>query len=102
MSPNDYLKTLRMNRAAELIMGGTRISEVAVQVGLLLLLILRNVLKRNMVYCLRNIQVSLRFQVRLDKEGIKAYKKLLSCNIIGYFPTGVKYKIINRVLFLIN
>ena len=33
MSPNDYLKTLRMNRAAELIMGGTRISEVAVQVG---------------------------------------------------------------------
>ena len=29
----------------------------------------------NMVYCLRNIQVSLRFQVRLDKEGIKAYKK---------------------------
>ena len=33
MSPNDYLKTLRMNRAAELIMSGTRISEVAVQVG---------------------------------------------------------------------
>lgn len=55
-----------------------------------------------MVYCLRNIQVSLRFQVRLDKEGIKAYKKLLSYNIIGYFPTGVKYKIINRVDFLIN
>ena len=33
MSPNDYLKTLRMNRAAELIMSGTRISEVAAQVG---------------------------------------------------------------------
>lgn len=33
MSPNDYLKTLRMNKAAELIMGGTRISEVAQQVG---------------------------------------------------------------------
>lgn len=33
MSPNDYLKTLRMNRAAELIKNGTRISEVAVQVG---------------------------------------------------------------------
>lgn len=33
MSPNDYLKTLRMNRAAELIKGGTRISEVAAQVG---------------------------------------------------------------------
>lgn len=33
MSPNDYLKTLRMNKAAELIMQGTRISEVAVQVG---------------------------------------------------------------------
>ena len=75
MSPNDYLKTLRMNRAAELIVSGTRISEVAAQVGFTLLLILRNVLKRNMVYCLRNIQVSLRFQVRLDKEGIKAYKK---------------------------
>ena len=33
MSPNDYLKTLRMNRAAELIVSGTRISEVAAQVG---------------------------------------------------------------------
>lgn len=33
MSPNDYLKTLRMNKAAELIMSGTRISEVAAQVG---------------------------------------------------------------------
>lgn len=33
MSPNDYLKTLRMNRAAELILNGTRISEVAEQVG---------------------------------------------------------------------
>lgn len=33
MSPNDYLKTLRMNRAAELIKDGTRISEVAAQVG---------------------------------------------------------------------
>lgn len=33
LSPNDYLKTLRMNRAAELIMGGTRIVEVAQQVG---------------------------------------------------------------------
>ena len=29
MSPNDYLKALRMNKAAELIQGGTRISEVA-------------------------------------------------------------------------
>lgn len=33
MSPNDYLKTLRMNRAAELIMSGTRIAEVSQQVG---------------------------------------------------------------------
>lgn len=33
MSPNDYLKALRMNKAAELIQGGTRISEVAAQVG---------------------------------------------------------------------
>lgn len=33
MSPNDYLKTLRMNKAAELIMSGTRISEVSAQVG---------------------------------------------------------------------
>lgn len=33
MSPNDYLKTLRMVRAAELIQSGTRISEVAAQVG---------------------------------------------------------------------
>lgn len=33
MSPNDYLKTLRMNKAAELIMNGARISEVAAQVG---------------------------------------------------------------------
>ena len=33
MSPNDYLKTLRMNKAAELIVSGTRISEVAAQVG---------------------------------------------------------------------
>ena len=33
MSPNDYLKALRMNKAAELIRGGTRISEVAAQVG---------------------------------------------------------------------
>lgn len=33
VSPNDYLKTLRMNRAAELIKSGTRISEVASQVG---------------------------------------------------------------------
>lgn len=33
MSPNDYLKTLRMNKAAELILSGSRISEVAVQVG---------------------------------------------------------------------
>lgn len=33
MSPNDYLKTLRMNRAAELIRRGTQISEVAAQVG---------------------------------------------------------------------
>lgn len=33
MSPNDYLKTLRMNKAAELIRGGARISEVAEQVG---------------------------------------------------------------------
>ena len=33
MSPNDYLKALRMNRAAELIMSGTRISEVSAQVG---------------------------------------------------------------------
>lgn len=33
MSPNDYLKTLRMNKAAELMMSGTRISEVAAQVG---------------------------------------------------------------------
>lgn len=32
-SPNDYLKTLRMHKAAELIMDGTRISEVAAQVG---------------------------------------------------------------------
>lgn len=32
-SPNDYLKTLRLNRAAELIKGGTRIVEVAAQVG---------------------------------------------------------------------
>ena len=30
---NDYLKVLRMNKAAELIQGGTRISEVAAQVG---------------------------------------------------------------------
>lgn len=33
ISPNDYLKTIRMNKAAELIMGGTRISEVSVRVG---------------------------------------------------------------------
>ncbi|MBV4307862.1 helix-turn-helix transcriptional regulator, partial [Parabacteroides distasonis] len=33
MSPNDYLKALRMNKAAELIQGGTRIPEVAAQVG---------------------------------------------------------------------
>ncbi|MEY8685685.1 two-component regulator propeller domain-containing protein [Bacteroides sp. AN502(2024)] len=33
MSPNDYLKTLRMNKAAELIMSGIRIAEVAAQVG---------------------------------------------------------------------
>lgn len=33
MSPSDYLKTLRMYKAAELIRTGTRISEVAAQVG---------------------------------------------------------------------
>lgn len=33
MSPNDYMKTLRMNRAAELMKSGVRISEVAEQVG---------------------------------------------------------------------
>lgn len=33
MSPNDYLKTLRMNRAAELIKSGTQISEVAARIG---------------------------------------------------------------------
>jgi len=33
MSPNDYLRTLRMNRAAELLTGGTRVSEVAARVG---------------------------------------------------------------------
>ena len=33
MPPNEYLKTLRMNRAAELIASGTRISEVAAKVG---------------------------------------------------------------------
>ena len=33
MSPNDYLKTLRMNRAAELIVSGARSAEVAAQVG---------------------------------------------------------------------
>ena len=33
LSPNDYLKTLRMNKAADLIKSGMRISEVAAQVG---------------------------------------------------------------------
>ena len=33
MSPNDYLKTIRLNRAAELIKSGERISEVAERVG---------------------------------------------------------------------
>ena len=33
ISPNDYMKTIRMNRAAELIKEGARISEVAQQVG---------------------------------------------------------------------
>ncbi len=33
ISPNDYMKTIRMNRAAELIKEGIRISEVAQQVG---------------------------------------------------------------------
>ena len=33
MSPNDYMKTVRMNKAAELIGQGERISEVAAQVG---------------------------------------------------------------------
>lgn len=33
MSPNDYMKTVRMNKAAELITQGERISEVAAQVG---------------------------------------------------------------------
>lgn len=33
MSPSDYLKTLRMYKAAELIKTGTRISEVSAQVG---------------------------------------------------------------------
>jgi len=33
MSPNDYMKTVRMNKAAELIRQGSRISEAAEQVG---------------------------------------------------------------------
>jgi AraC-type DNA-binding domain-containing proteins len=33
MSPNDYMKSVRMNKAAELIGLGERISEVAAQVG---------------------------------------------------------------------
>ncbi len=33
MSPNDYLKTIRLNRAADLIKSGERISEVAERVG---------------------------------------------------------------------
>lgn len=33
LAPNDYLKTLRLNRAAELIRNGVRISEVSAQVG---------------------------------------------------------------------
>lgn len=33
MSPNDYLKTLRMNKAGELLRSGIQISEVAARVG---------------------------------------------------------------------
>ena len=33
MSPNDYLKNFRLNKAAELIVAGTRIIEVAEKLG---------------------------------------------------------------------
>ena len=33
MAPNDYLKTIRLNHAAELIKAGERISEVCERVG---------------------------------------------------------------------
>lgn len=51
MPPNDYLKTIRLNKAAELLKSGVRITEVCEKIGFSSSSYLPNALRFSLEYC---------------------------------------------------